>query len=186
MSSIFQWVVYRAVLVSDLQHMWKISCYHEMALCSLLCHPSDFPSQTLCIFVAVMSELCLIWPILVKAVEKVLFHEKKKITTNNIQSSIHAKSGYFWTILFIKSTLAVKSCYHWPVVSSKTTEGDLSDREVILIWGDHSAGGAELDWIFLIDSVTHNVSIRASWRIPLYFHLVKQTTNYIKLDELET
>lgn len=36
--------------------------------------------------------------------EKCIVSLEEIITTNNIQSSIHVKSGYFWTILFIKST----------------------------------------------------------------------------------
>lgn len=52
-------------------------------------------------------------------------------------------------------------------------QGDVSIREASLVWGDHCAGDAELHWIFLIHSITHNVSIRASGRIPPNLHLVK-------------
>lgn len=61
------------------------------------------------------------------------------------------------------------------MVGSKTVQGDLSVREAPLVRGDLGAGDAELDRIFLIHSVPHNVAVRASGRIPPHRHLEKQT-----------
>lgn len=63
------------------------------------------------------------------------------------------------------------------MVSSQPMQSGVSVREVTLLWSDQSAGDAEPDWISLMDGVTHNVSIRAGWRIPLYFHLERETTD---------
>lgn len=64
-------------------------------------------------------------------------------------------------------------------------QGDASVREATLVRGDLGAGDAELDRIFLIHSVPHNVAIRASGRIPPYRHLEKQT-NCTKLVGMES
>lgn len=61
------------------------------------------------------------------------------------------------------------------MVSSQPMQSGMSVREVTLLWSDQSAGDAELDGISLMDGVTHNVSIRAGWRIPFYFHLERET-----------
>lgn len=68
-----------------------------------------------------------------------------------------------------------------PVVSSQSMQNEASVREVTLLWSDRSAADAELHWISLMHSVTHNVSIGASWRIPLYFHLERDATYRINM-----
>lgn len=60
-------------------------------------------------------------------------------------------------------------------------QSGVSVREGTILWSEHSAGDAELDWISLIHSVTHNLSIRTDRRTPLHSHLERQTTKSIKL-----
>lgn len=62
------------------------------------------------------------------------------------------------------------------MVSNQPMQSGVTVREVIVLWSEHSAGDAELDWISLMHSVTHNVSIRTGWRAPLDSHLERQTT----------
>lgn len=50
-------------------------------------------------------------------------------------------------------------------------QSDVSSRELTLIRSDQGAGDVELDRIFMMHCVTHNIPIGTSWRIPLHFHL---------------
>lgn len=79
LSWMLQSEVYRAVLVYHLQPE-SFSCCHEMALCFLLCHPSVFASHTFSISIAVMSDLCLMWSLPVKAVKMYYFSISLKET----------------------------------------------------------------------------------------------------------
>ena len=54
----------------------------------------------------------------------------------------------------------------------------VSVREGTILWSEHSAVDADLHWISLIHSVTHDLSIRTHWRTPLHSHLERHTTQH--------
>lgn len=68
----------------------------------------------------------------------------------------------------------IEICFNWPVVSSQPLQDGVSVREVTVLCSEHSAGDAELDWISLMHSITHNVSIRTGRSTPLHSHLEKK------------
>lgn len=136
-----------------------------MALCSLLYSPN--PSHT-----TVLQTHEVDWFVCWKSRMWNIHPQYKKTASQRIEGVIRCvKKHSDWSVL--------RSCSDWPVVSSQPVQSDVSSRELTLIRSDQGAGDVELDRIFMMHCVTHNIPIGTSWRIPLHLHL-KQLTSLKK------